>query len=503
MKDILESGSFELAAQIRKRQRTSHEIVAAHIDEIRKWNPLLNALVEERFEAALTEARECDLRIRELVADEGPEAPEKLPALFGVPFTTKEMLAVAGFRHTLGSIHRRDFRPDRDATVIQRIKKAGAILVGTTNVPELGFWFECSNSVYGRTNNPYDLSRTPGGSTGGEAALIGAGASPFGLGSDVGGSIRMPAAFCGVFGHKPSRRFVPLTGHFPIYADPPPGEKWTGIDYPLAVVGPLSRKAADLYPLMQLISGPDGVDVEVRNPVPLRPRVQDWTGKTVWMMPSPRITGTSMVDSEMSGTVTTAARYFEVMGAKVKTLREDLFKDAVPLWFAAMTRSKSRSFTEVMTAGNDLSYAKEALRVLIGRGRYTVPALLASGLENLSRRNQDKLTAIHEGRLRRLDQMRAELNSFLGDHSILILPTHPRVAPSHGSPLLRPFDFVHTGIFNALEFPATAVPMGLDEGLPLSVQVAAGENQDHLTLSAAEVLDDAFGGWKKPVPPHG
>ena len=495
MKDILDASSFELAEQIRKQQRTSVEIVQAHIDEIRRWNPLINALVEERFTAALKEAAACDFAFADLYASDAASRIETLPPLFGVPFTIKEMITVAGFKHTLGSIHRKNDRRDLDATVVTRLKKAGAILLGTTNVPELGFWFECSNPVYGRTNNPYDLSRTAGGSTGGEAALIGAGASPFGLGSDVGGSIRMPAGFCGVFGHKPSRRLIPLTGHFPVYPDT--AAKWNGANYPLVTVGPLSRRASDLYPLTAIIAGADGIDLEVTPEARLQPRVKSWKGKTVWMLANPRITGTSRVDDEMSQVTKNAARYFEVMGAELKIMRKDLFKDGVVLWFAAMTRSRARSFTDVLTDGQDISYGGELLRILLRQPRYTIPGLAASAMETLSRKNQDKLELRHAESLRKLDQLRDELNTLWGDHSILIMPNHPRVAPTHGAPLLRPFDFVHTGIFNALEMPATVVPMGLSEGLPLAVQVIAGEGQDHLTLSAAEVLDSAFGGCRR------
>ncbi|MFN7729475.1 MAG: amidase [Bdellovibrio sp.] len=496
---LLELGAFELAGKIRSGQCTSLEVVDAHINEVKKWNPLINAVVEDNFNSAYSQARACDAEVQKR-RTAGADAVNTLPPLFGVPFTLKEMISVANFKHTLGSVHRRSFISKHDATVTTRLKKAGAILMGTTNVPELGFWFECANEIYGRTNNPYDLSRTSGGSTGGEAALVGAGASPFGLGSDIGGSVRMPAGFCGVFGHKPSGRLVPMTGHFPIYHTE--AEKWRGDRYPLTVLGPLTRKASDLYPLMELLIGPDQIDLEIRPGFKLKPRVTDWTGKVVWVMPSPSIKGVARTTPEIAETAMTAARYFEAMGATLKVMRANVFEDAVKLWFASLSKASGRSFTEILSDGQTIDYKRELLKLVLFKGDYTLPALGASLLETLSRRFESKLEGTKQESFDQIGQLKKELGALLGEDAILILPVHPRTAPKHNTPILRPFDFAMTGIFNALEVPATAVPMGLGEqGLPLAVQVIAADGQDHLTISAAEVLESAFGGWHKaPFP---
>ena len=496
---LLELGAFELAAKIRSGQCTSLEVVDAHIQEIKKWNPLINAVVEDSFSAAYAQARACDAEIQKILV-EGKDAVNTLPPLFGVPFTLKEMISVSNFKHTLGSVHRRSFVSSHDATVTTRLKMAGAILMGTTNVPELGFWFECANEIYGRTSNPYDLSRTSGGSTGGEAALVGAGASPFGVGSDIGGSVRMPAGFCGVFGHKPSGRLVPMTGHFPVYHDQ--AEKWRGDQYPLTVLGPLTRKASDLYPLMELLIGPDQVDLEIRSNFKLKPRVTDWSGKTVWVMASPYIKGVARTSTEVADATMTAARYFEAMGATLKIMRANVFEDAVKLWFASLSKASDRSFTEILADGQTIDYKRELLKLALFKGDYTLPALGASLLETVSRRFEAKLEGTKQDSFDQIDQLKKDLGALLGEDSILILPVHPRTAPKHNTPILRPFDFAMTGIFNALEVPATAAPMGLGEhGLPLGIQVIAGDGQDHLTMSAAEVLESAFGGWQKPPLP--
>lgn len=476
---VFQLGAFELAKQIQSRALSSYDVVSSHIQAIQKINPQLNALVQDRFDQALAEAKSCDERIQ--------QGEKNLPPLFGVPFTVKEMISVQGMRHTLGNVHRKEDIALSDASVVARLKKAGAIVLGTTNVPELGFWFECSNKIYGRTNNPYDLSRTSGGSSGGEGALIGARASVFGVGSDVGGSIRMPAAFCGLYGHKPSSHFLPLTGHFPVYENC--ASEFVGIKHPLTVLGPMTRKAHDLYPLMKIMMGPDGKDPEALAECQLKERVQDWSKITVWVMPSPSISGASRTEKEIKLAVERAADHFKTQGATIKTMRPTIFKKAVPLWFASMTRSEERSFVDVLTHGQKTSLASELARLLFRKSNYTLPAVLAALLEVGSKKQKDKLESVREGNLKELAELKNSLCKLLGETSILLMPVHPRVAPKHNAPLLRPFDFAYTGIFNSLEFPATSALMGKNRhGLPLSVQIIASAGQDHLTLSAAESL---------------
>ena len=181
---------------------------------------------------------------------------DTLPPLLGVPCTIKEFLKTSGMPHTGGLAWMADGVADTDATVTARIKAAGAIILGVTNIPEGGLWMETYNSIYGRTRNPWDLRRTSGGSSGGEAALISTGASPFGIGSDVGGSIRIPAAFCGTVGHKPSGGLVPNTGHFP--ADVPDGAGG------YLCTGPMTRTVDDAWLVLKVLAGPDGQDPACR-----------------------------------------------------------------------------------------------------------------------------------------------------------------------------------------------------------------------------------------------
>jgi len=187
------------------------DVVGAHIELHRSLGGRINALVADRFESALEEAAAADA----LVASGGD-----LPPLLGVPFTVKETIAVQGMPQSAGLVARRDFRSPLNAPAVERLVDAGAIPLGVTNTSELTLWIESDNRLYGRTNNPYDVARTAGGSSGGEGAAVGSGGSPFGLASDIAGSIRIPSLFCGVFGHKPSPGLVPNTGHYPMLSTP-------------------------------------------------------------------------------------------------------------------------------------------------------------------------------------------------------------------------------------------------------------------------------------------
>ena len=203
--DLVFAPATELAEQIRSKSVSPTEVMQAHLSRIESVNPKLNAIVTPD-ETAMDQARE---------AEDALMRGELRGPLHGVPFTAKDSVDVGGLRTTRGSRFFENNVPDADAVVITRLKGAGAVFLGHTNVPEFVFWFETDNAVFGRTENPWKLGRTTGGSSGGEAAALSSGMSPLGLGSDVGCSIRLPAAYCGVVGLKPTHGRVPLTGHWP------------------------------------------------------------------------------------------------------------------------------------------------------------------------------------------------------------------------------------------------------------------------------------------------
>lgn len=476
-------GGFELAEKIKNKEVTSFKIVSAHIERAKFVNPRLNAIVEDRYNSALEEARMADAAIAKSEVDFS-----KSP-LFGVPFTMKEMMAVEGFHSTNGSIHLKDRVQEKNATVTQRMLDAGGILLGTTNVPEVGLWFECDNVIYGRTSNPYDLSRTAGGSSGGESAIIASGASPMGVGSDVGGSIRMPAGFCGIFGHKASNKIIPMTGHDPLQFEN--AQDIVGSKYPVTVIGPMSRRATDLYPMMKLLIGPDDYDKEVRTDFELAPPVESWKGRKVFLLSDPKISGTLFVGASLKKASISAAKVFEKLGAEIIELDSDIFKRATKYWFARMATVEKPPFSEKASQGEGIEYFKEVFNSLKKKRRYTAPILIMAMLEDYLFGSSN-----HDSMFAELCELEQSLTAKLGDSGILIMPGHSRLAPKHGSTLMTPFDFAYTGIFNALCYPATAMPAGYtQQGLPVGIQIAAAPGQDHLCISAAVEIERHLGGW--------
>lgn len=479
--------ALELAGLIRRQEVSPVEIIQAHIDRLEETHPALNALIENRFDRALREAEDLS---RQILRSHGRD----LSPLAGVPFTVKEIFAVKGFRRTAGSVHRRDEISDFNSTAVQRLLDAGAILLGTTNVPELGFWFECENPVYGRTNNPYDLERTSGGSSGGEGALVGVGASPFGLGSDIGGSIRMPAGFCGVFGHKPSRRRVPLTGHFPFSLSDM--NSLQGMHYPLTCTGLLARRSSDLRSLLKTIEGPDGHDQEIRIPSPLDDDL-DLRGRRVYICEDPVFHLARRAEDDVVMTIRKVRRFLEGHGANIVELDPKFFVRATELWFAAIRSHSFKPFLDLLSPDQPLSFPKEFINFFRGRGQYTLPSLTTALLEKISMGLKNDLR--WQELLIEVKDLQCQFREILAEENILVFPTHPRPPPRHRAPWLSPFDFIYTAVFNIFDGPATACPIGINpDGLPRSVQIIASEGRDDLTLAIAELLESAFGGWTPP-----
>jgi fatty acid amide hydrolase 2 len=479
---LIELGAFEIAEQIKSKKVSPVDVVDAFIARAEKWNPKINAYVETFFEQARAEASAKEKQVMKA-------KKEDLPPLFGVPFSCKEMLAVEGAKRTAGSIYWKDNVSKETATVVQRYKDAGGILLGTTNVPELGFWFETENVVYGRTNNPHNLKHTSGGSSGGEGAIIAARGSAFGVGSDIGGSVRLPASFCGIFGHKPSPRTVPLTGHYPFTNKDM--KSLTEEFYPYTVVGPLAHTAKDLYGLMEILSGADGIDPQTRKKVKLKPLRKDLKGLIVYSVASPTIFLSRRSEDAVVTAMNQATTYLSEIGCTVKPFPEDFFVGAVELWFKALKRTRQKSFAEHLKPSSPLSLKEEFFKYATFNANHTFPSLVMAGLEILSAKSSDN----PEESARELMELKSRLNDYLGPDSVLLFPPHPRTAPSHHSPYFSPFDFIYAGIFNILDTPVTACPIGVDDqGLPTGVQIVANFDEDHLAISVAAALESAFGG---------
>src|SRR4051794_14696354 len=296
--EILAASGAALARAIRERQITSRAVVESHVARARRVNPGLNAIIRDRYAAALREAELADEKTLSVHRDD-------LPPLHGVPCTIKEAFAFEGMPNTAGLWARRDVVATEDATVVKRMRGAGAIPLGVTNISELCMWFESENKVWGRTRSAYDGARTAGGSSGGEGAIVGAGASPIGLGSDVGGSIRMPSFFNGVFGHKPTGGIVPSTGNHPPARNDV--ERFV-------TCGPLVRRAEDLMPVLRIIAGPDGIEERCQPCVLGDPSAVDLRSLTVYSVEK----GPGGVDSALLEAQRRAADALAARGAKIE-----------------------------------------------------------------------------------------------------------------------------------------------------------------------------------------
>lgn len=476
MSDLLHVSATQLAARIRSGEVSSAVVVEAHIERLRQVNPILNAVVVERIADARVEAANAD---REIAAARAAGTLDQLPPFLGVPCTIKESFHFAGMPNTSGLVSRVGLKVAEDAPTVARLRAAGAIPLGVTNTSEVCMWMESYNRVYGLSRNPYDPSRTVGGSSGGEGAIVGSAASPFGLGGDVGGSIRMPAFFNGVFGHKCSPGLVPNEGQFP----GPSGN----IDRHLST-GPLCRRAEDLEPLLRIMAG-DGANQ-------LKP-VGDVDVSRLRVLQFARELAISP-DADQMGARDRAVQALMARGARVEAVHLPLMAKARDLWTAMLaTAGSEHTFADhLFGSRSPVPALKEFGKLALKRSDHTFPLVVLALFERLP-----ELTPARTAKLRaEALTLKVQLEDLLGDDGVLITPTYPTVAPKHHKALLPPFNFVNCAVFNALSLPVTAVPTGLNAaGVPTGVQVVAKEGNDHLTLAAALALETALGGWAYPV----
>ena len=430
----------------------------------------------ERLEAARAEADEADARVA--AADD----PDSLPPLLGVPFTIKESICVAGMPNAAGCVARGELRAEETAPAAQRLLDAGAILLGLTNTSELTLWIESENRLYGRTRNPYDAARIAGGSSGGEGAVVGSGASPFGLGTDIGGSIRIPAFCCGVFGHKPSRGLVPQTGHWPVA---------TGESARLVVWGPLARRAEDLMPLLRTIAGPDGRDPLVGDVQLGDPAEVSLSGLRVLVSEHSSL---RPVSKELVAARERAAAALAEVGARVERISLRRMRRMVEPYLAALADGGAARVVDVL---GEQGVVPLTWRATVRRGGdHTVATRFLLTAERMTGRLPERRTrrALETGRA-----FAEELQAIVGD-GVLLHPSMPAVAPRHGRTVGRIWWAGDTAVLSLAALPTTQVPLGLNgSGLPLGVQVAAGPGRDHVAIAVALELERVFGGWVPPV----
>jgi fatty acid amide hydrolase 2 len=447
MTAVTERSALELAQAIRRRELSAAEVVDAHIERHRRSGPRTNALVADRFEAARREAAAADKR----VAGAGSRAAEQLPPLLGVPFTVKESIALRGMPQSAGLVARRDFRASASAPAVQRLIDAGAIPLGVTNTSELTLWIESTNNVYGRTSNPYDARRSAGGSSGGEGAAVGSGGSPFGVASDIAGSIRIPAFFCGVFGHKPSPGVVPNTGLYP----PTVGQAGRMLG-----TGTIARRAGDLMPLLEIMAGPDENDPLVRPATFADPGSVTIAGLQVATVEDSTLLP---MTRELRDARERAVGALAAAGAIVRKLALRSWRRAVLPFLATLQAGAGQTTIGLLeAAGAPLPTWRSLLRY---GGPHTLPTRITLAAELLPQLHGPAL----ERQLVAGRALATELVDAIGD-GVLLHPPHPRLAPQHGRTVGRPWLFTPAAMFNLAGVPVTEVPLGLSEGgLPLGV----------------------------------
>lgn len=445
-----------LARFIRTNLVSSVAVVDAHLARLETANPKLNAVVQIQAEAARRQARE---------ADEAVSRGERLGPLHGIPITLKDSLDTADMVSTWGTAGRADFTPEHDATVVTRLRAAGAIILGKTNTPEFTLAGITDNAVYGRTNNPYDVERSPAGSSGGAGAILAAGGSALDLGSDTGGSIRMPSHYCGIAGIKPTSGRVPRTGHAISFE--------VGALDAFTQIGPMARHVEDLGLTLSIIAGPDGHDPAVV-PAPLGDpqdvsvrdlRIAFFTDNGI-KSPSP----------DTVSTVRAAAGVLADHGVSVTEDRPQGVSDAERLWYSLYLADGGAWIRQLIRAAGT-----EHMSSALDWMQTAQPVSLPEFTRELSRWNV----------------YRSEMLAFMEPYDVLLCPVSATPATRHDDP--DGPDFTYTFAHNLTGWPGAVVRCGTSaEGLPIGVQLVAHPWREDVALAVAHYLETNLGGWQSP-----
>jgi Asp-tRNA(Asn)/Glu-tRNA(Gln) amidotransferase A subunit family amidase len=468
MNDLIFLSAVSMAEKIRKKEISPVELVDAHLAQIERLNPKLNAFVQVDSERARQAARDAEREIRQR---------GKIGPLHGVPISIKSSISVKGLLWEAGTRLRAGYLAPQDAPLVARLKNAGAIILGVTNTPELLMAWETDNLLYGRTNSPWNLDRTPGGSSGGEAAAIAAGMSAGGVGSDGGGSIRVPAHFSGICGLKPTPGRIPATGHFPDCSGPFAA---------IGVVGPMARTVADLKLLFEVMQGPDFGDTNAA-PVPIRWPNEDAARKL-------RIgyfedDGRTPVTAETRAAIRRAAEALRSAGFQVEQFRPEGLEQSRQLWWKYF-----------VVAGGML------LRPMFNGRESDVSPVLEGFLDWSAGEPVHTGRSLLDAWIQR-DVLRAQFFAQMQQYPILLCPAAAIPAFRHGErswqiegKKVHYLDaWSYAEFFNLLGNPAAVVPVGGSfDGLPIGVQIVGRPWEEENVLTVAAALESGCGAWKIP-----
>jgi amidase len=473
----------ELERALARREVSATELTEAAIARIEALDGPINSICVKTFDLARASAKAADERLGR--GERGP--------LLGAPMTIKESYNLAGEPTTWGFPAGRDFRPEADALAVERVRRAGAVILGKTNVPlGLADW-QSYNEIYGVTNNPHDLGRSPGGSSGGSSAALAAGFGALSLGSDIGGSLRVPAHFCGVYAHKPTYDLCPPRGHLPPGAPPLPG----GVD--LSVIGPMARGAEDLEALLDVIAGPDELDMGVGYRLALPPpRAEDFGGFRVLVLDRHPLIDTEACVAEA---IDTLAGRLGRAGAKVAR-RSDLLPDLaeggrlyVRLLMAALaSRWPEEDYVSAAEIAASLAPDDRSFTAQQARGATLSHRawIAANGQRNAARAQWRAL-------FREFDAVIAPVTptpAFPHDHEP---DQNKRKLIINGEAHEYFANVLWPGVATMPGLPATALPIGRSpEGLPIGVQIIGPWLEDRTPLRLARLIEREFGGFVAP-----
>ena len=467
-----------LTAALRTGRVGSVELLRAYLDRVDRFNPALNAIVVDDREAALKRAR---------AADRARARGELWGPLHGLPMTVKESFDLAGRPTTWGHLPRKDHAATQDALAVQRLKAAGAVIFGKTNVPLNLADFQSYNAVYGTTNNPWDLKRVPGGSSGGSAAAIAAGLCALEFGSDIGGSIRNPAAYCGIYGHKPTWCIVPKRGHSLL---PTPGAEMD-----LSVVGPLARSAGDLALALNVTAGADALTASgLAYKLPSPPKSLKGLRIAVWLDEA-----IAPVDDVVKARVEAAARALGKAGAKLDFRARPDFDPA-----------HAHAVYNLLLQANMAARRPDYEQLVDERARLRADdqGQHAQALRASTASYRDVFFAQQQR-----EQLRWAWHDFFGRHDLLLMPITVTPAfphdPSEPMPARKmrvngaevPYfnQLFWAGLATASYLPATIAPAGRSpDGLPVGVQIVGPEMADRRTIWLADELAGLIGGFQPP-----
>jgi len=465
MDELLQFGAAELAHHIRTGEVSPVDVVEVHIQRIMQVNPRLNAVVTPMFEAARKAAQEAE-------ATRAAQGSAGLPPLFGVPITVKDCWPVAGVRFTGGSWYLRDHIAEETAAPVQRLLDAGAIILGKTNCPDMCWLAETTNPVFGRTNNPHNLRHMAGGSSGGEGAIIAAGGSPLGLGSDIAGSVRIPAAANGCVSLKPTAGRIATGGHVPHTAD-------SIADWNTA--GPMARRIEDLALALQALSV---TPVKDYHKIKL-------SGRPCTVYVHNRL---FPVRREVSEAVSMAAG--TLRSADMDVVRDDSLP-MLPAFFAyaaLFAKENSRSLREEIGGGETFDTWAEVRANFRGEAHISLKVLYFTQAMNLL---GTVSRGMGYGSFQRLERIRERFLNMMQPGGVILCPTLLSPPPRHGWTWKLGTTIPYTVMFNALGFPAVCVPVSITKkGLPLVVQVVAQPHEDETALAVAAELERVYGGWQ-------